>query len=183
MGREEGRGGFSLLELLAIILVVAILASISIPTFQRGRDRAHRASDETNLKMLAIAVKLYAHDMGQLPPSLDDLPNQYYARSVQAITCPADGTTPTGFDSNGFPTGGRSYALNSAAFDAWNGSGQGAVAWLRNSANADTVLIFESDDADGLAPLDQAAVARHPRQDPATPEWGRITVGERIFWQ
>lgn len=181
MGKENRLGGFSLLELLMAILVISVLAAISIPTFQGYRDRAHKSVDETNLKMLAMAVKLYANDTNQLPASLDALPNRYYAHSIQAITCPSDvgdppAGPPIGFDGAGIPTGGRSYAINSVAVAA---AGSNALAWLRDPLNTNTTLIFESDNADGVGDPGLAGVAA-PRHNG---RWCEITVGGAIVWE
>lgn len=171
--------GFSLMEILIAVIIIGILATIATQSFQAYRDRAHRSVDETNLKMLAQAVKLYAYDNGTLPASLDLLPRSYYTQSLQAITCPSDvgappGGPPTGFDAKGFQTGGSSYAIN---VNAVKDAGSNAVSWLRNSANAGTILLFESDSAVGDPSLSKDQAVRHNNG-----RWGRIKVNEQILW-
>ena len=64
--------GFSLIEILVVIVIVAILAAISIPVFLRQRDRGMEAQAGSALKNAATAMDTYATDhQGSYPdPSL-----------------------------------------------------------------------------------------------------------------
>ena len=61
-GRSEG--GFTLVELLVVIGVVAILAAMLLPALARGKRSAQRAACESNLRQLGIATQLYWDDNG-----------------------------------------------------------------------------------------------------------------------
>lgn len=54
--------GFSLLELLCVIAVIAILAALLLPTLTRARDRAKQTQCAGQLKDIAIAFHSFAHD-------------------------------------------------------------------------------------------------------------------------
>lgn len=62
--------GFSLIELLTVIAIIAILAAITFPVFARARTEAYRSSDMTNLNSLRTALQLYRTDQGAYPPRL-----------------------------------------------------------------------------------------------------------------
>lgn len=66
------RRGFTLTELLVVILIIAVLAAISIPVFSSMRARAHDSGCAGNLRQLGAAAMLYVADngAGELPPSL-----------------------------------------------------------------------------------------------------------------
>lgn len=65
--------GFSLVELLVSIAVVAILASLLIPAIGRARDSAHSVGCQANLRTLALAHSMYRQDQdGQSPPGFVD---------------------------------------------------------------------------------------------------------------
>ena len=60
--------GFTLLELMIVIAVIAILAAILIPNFMHARAQAQTVSCEGNLRNIATALEEYATDhSGQYP--------------------------------------------------------------------------------------------------------------------
>jgi type IV pilus assembly protein PilA len=58
MASEEN--GFSLIEILVVILLLAVLAAIAIPVFLRHRENAYRAQARSAVKNAATAVEGYA---------------------------------------------------------------------------------------------------------------------------
>ena len=55
-------GAFTLIELLAVIAIVAILAAFLFPVFSHVRERARRTACLSNLRQLALATFQYAQD-------------------------------------------------------------------------------------------------------------------------
>lgn len=56
----RSRHAFTLVELLAVIAVIGVLAAILIPTVSAVRRRAWQTTDLSNLRQLGVAVGLYA---------------------------------------------------------------------------------------------------------------------------
>lgn len=54
--------GFTLVELLVVIAVVAIIAAILFAVFPQGRELAHRTACVSNVKQIVAAASMYAHD-------------------------------------------------------------------------------------------------------------------------
>lgn len=64
------RIGFTIIELLTVIAIIAILAAIAFPVAARARENAYRSSDMTNMNALRSALQLYKADQGGFPPQL-----------------------------------------------------------------------------------------------------------------
>jgi general secretion pathway protein G len=65
------RRGFTLVELLTVIAVIGILAAILIPTVGRVRDSARASQCVSNLRQVAISLRLCANDnRGNMPPAI-----------------------------------------------------------------------------------------------------------------
>jgi len=61
------RAGFSLVELMVVLVVVVILIAISIPVLGRMREIARRRNCQQNLTRLALAVQAYQTSQEHLP--------------------------------------------------------------------------------------------------------------------
>lgn len=64
------RGGFTLVELLTVIAVVAILASLLLSVLGEARAKTRAVSCQNTMRQLGVAFHLYANDHdGEIPPS------------------------------------------------------------------------------------------------------------------
>ncbi len=59
---RKGRKGFTLIELLVVIAIIAILAAILFPVFSKAREKAQQTLCLSNVKQLAVALKIYESD-------------------------------------------------------------------------------------------------------------------------
>jgi prepilin-type N-terminal cleavage/methylation domain-containing protein len=67
------QGGFSLIELLIVVAIILIIASISIPNLLHSRMAANEASAVGSLRTINTACIAYSTTYGGFPSSLDNL--------------------------------------------------------------------------------------------------------------
>src|SRR3972149_886514 len=66
------RSGFTLIELLVVITIIAILASILLPSLKNAREMAKKAKCIGNLRQCYMATMMYINDYnGYLPANIN----------------------------------------------------------------------------------------------------------------
>ncbi len=100
--RLKNRSGFSLIELLTVIAIIAILAAVIFPVMGTAREKARQSQCISNLNALQQALKLYKNDNNRYPPVLfgfaqagmkvDDVSSgalfREYVKSAKGFACP-----------------------------------------------------------------------------------------------
>jgi len=67
------RKGFTLVEMVMVLVIIGLLASIVVPQFSLQLSEAREAQTRANLENLRSAVAIYAKRQGMNPVSLNDL--------------------------------------------------------------------------------------------------------------
>jgi|SRR5579884_992283 len=63
----EKQRGFTLLEMMVVVAIIAILAAVLIPNFTHARAQAATSACMANMKTIATAMELYYTDNQQYP--------------------------------------------------------------------------------------------------------------------
>jgi general secretion pathway protein G len=83
--RERLRGwerGFTFMELLIVMVVIAILATVAIPRYMAHLRRAKEVVLQQNLWTMRRAIDYYSSDKERPPASLQDLVSSGYLREI-----------------------------------------------------------------------------------------------------
>ncbi len=80
--------GFTLLELMVVMTIIIVLATIAAGQYQRSVIRAHETALKSDLNVMRKAINDYTLDKECGPSSLDDLVSQGYIGAI-----PEDPTT------------------------------------------------------------------------------------------
>jgi general secretion pathway protein G len=78
----SGAGGFTIVELLIVMTIIAILMAIAVPRYQASIKSAREASLHEDLQVMRQAIDAYTMDKQKAPQSLDDLVQAGYLRNV-----------------------------------------------------------------------------------------------------
>ena len=74
--------GFTLIELIIVMAILALLISIAVPRYFAHIERAKEATLKQDLNVMRDAIDKFYGDQGRFPDSLDELVARRYLRSL-----------------------------------------------------------------------------------------------------
>lgn len=79
---RRGQDGFTLVELMVVMLIISVLAAIAIPSYISALKSAREAVLKEDLHVMRQAIDSYTMDKEKGPTSLDDLVQAGYLKEV-----------------------------------------------------------------------------------------------------
>ena len=82
MRKRRTQSGFTLIELIIVMTIIGILATLAIPYFAAAIRHAREAVLKEDLQTMRMAIDSYTMDKQKAPQSLDDLIQDGYLRAI-----------------------------------------------------------------------------------------------------
>lgn len=119
LGKSNRTRGFTIVELLIVIVVIAILAAITIVAYNGIQQRARDAERVSEVKALRTAIEMYAADTGAYPSvgsdnagySVSSLAAALVPTYLQAIPLPPSGSNANDYSYVRGAAANASYAI------------------------------------------------------------------------
>ncbi len=90
----RGQGGFTLIEILVVVVILGILASIIVPKIMKRPEEARRTKAKIDVKAIETALNLYLLDNGVYPSTEQGLD--------ALVTKPTTGIIPKNWKEEGY---------------------------------------------------------------------------------
>jgi type IV pilus assembly protein PilA len=122
--RYENEKGFTLIELMVVVLIIAILIAIAIPTFLGARQRANNRAAQSSLRNALTAAKTIFTDN-----------NDYSAATASAL----QGVEPSLTFVTTASTGAKTVSVDAVDANTWDAavlSASGTCYYIQDVANA-----------------------------------------------
>lgn len=76
-GRRRSRAGFTLIEILLVVVIIGILVGVAVPRFSGRTEEARKVSARNEMANIKTSLDMYELDNGKYPSSLGELVPKY----------------------------------------------------------------------------------------------------------
>jgi len=136
----KSRKGFTLIELMVVVLIVGILAAVAIPILRGRIDAAKWSEGKAMMGSIATALRAYCAEKGvgyaTAPASLvvlgfaaGDLSGTYFSDSDFSFTLTVPVSVPPGFTVTCTPATAKPHPTNPASYTLTGSAVDGTTTW------------------------------------------------------
>ena len=115
--KKKIQEGFTLVEILIVVVIIGILASIAVPIYFDYVKRGYATDAKTQMNTIFKDAKLYKNEYGDWPADVPTLNDANYAQIPQATLDKWDFTISVTDDDNGMLSG----SISAISLDAMGG--------------------------------------------------------------
>ena len=85
MKKYNKKNGFTLIELIMVIIIVGILAAIAIPTYYSYVKKGYATEAKTQLKSIVQAADMYYSERGEAAPDVETMEAEGFIEIKQSV--------------------------------------------------------------------------------------------------
>jgi len=83
--KQKIQEGFTLVEILIVVVIIGILATVAIPTYFSYVEKAYASDAKTQLKNILMNAKLYAQQTGDFPDTWEKMEEEGYMTLSKSV--------------------------------------------------------------------------------------------------
>jgi general secretion pathway protein G len=125
--KMKDRRGYTLIEMMIVISIISILATMALPSFQKQLVRAKETNLRRSLFIMRDTIDQYFADHGRYPDSLQDLETGKYVRQIPMDPLTGSSDTWVTIPPEGFAegniydvhSGSNKVSLNGTPYNEW----------------------------------------------------------------
>ena len=80
--RQQAVGGFTLIEMLVVMTLIALLLTLAVPRYFHSLDYGRANVQRQNLATIRDAIDKFYGDLGRYPDTMEELVGKRYLRQV-----------------------------------------------------------------------------------------------------
>ena len=146
--RRENEEGFTLIELMVVVLIIAILLAIAIPTFLGARDRANERAAQSSVRNALTAAKvIFTDDQDYTAATASALEDEEPSLAYQAAASAnykdvSFDTTVTEFGAAAWSKSGECFLIRDIA-DAGGGTSYGRTTTAADCTGTEALTVTD----------------------------------------
>lgn len=88
--KARRRRGFTLVQTLVSVGIIAIMAAVTMPMFGQSRETTRRTDCDMRLKAIAVALDAFRQENSRMPLGISELREKQYITDAEMLRCPND---------------------------------------------------------------------------------------------